>query len=168
MPIYKHRNKAILNRLETIDITEYIGKFIMLHRKDGWCLPPAFGSFQQAEELKILLNEPENTTYKSVRGLDGFYYWDKQLVDFVPSNLGDGRGYLFYFICNCCGGRVKYLYQYSYCDSPLCRTCCHLSYKTPSRRERNLSRLFRKPLISSESRYAIAQYAGITAADLPS
>ena len=169
IPTYQHKNKELLNRLEKIDITEFIRRFLILHRKKEWWLPPKISSFNQAQELKDLLNQPENTEYKSMHDLQGEPYWDRQDVDFVPSNLGEGRGFVFYFVCNGCQNRVKYLYQYSYCNTPLCRSCCHIKYKAPSRKERNLSRLLNKgePYFSSEKRYMIAKIAGITKEDIP-
>jgi hypothetical protein len=88
--------------------------------------------------MKELLDKPEYTTFKSMRDIqDGSRYWNEQKVDYTPSNLGSGRGYLFYFICNGCRRRVKYLYDYNFCHPPLCRTCCRIGYKAPTRRTKN-------------------------------
>jgi hypothetical protein len=111
------------------------------------------------------MNKPENTTYKSRRDFrDGGYFWNEQRVDFVSSNLK--RGHIFYFRCNGCARRVKYLYEYSMLMSPLCRICCRLRYEQPSRKARYLSRLIRKPYLSSEAKYALIKRAGITIQDV--
>lgn len=122
----------------------------------------------EAEHLRELLNIPENTTPKSFRDIQtGEYFWGEQRVEFVPSNLGNGRGQVWYFYCNRCGSRVKHLYEISMLSSPLCRTCCRLSYKQPKRKQRALSRLLNKPYLSSEAKYAIIKHAGITKEDVP-
>lgn len=127
-----HKNSEITNRLQRIDITDYLNKFIFSRRKEDWWWSPKLNSLKQAIEIKDLLNDPANTSYKSLRSLDGTPYWHIQLVDFISSNLGEGRGYLFYFICNGCKDRVKYLYEYSMCETPLCRQCCRLRYRKPT------------------------------------
>jgi len=131
MPLYRHPNQAILNRLERIDISQYLDTCLVEHKKTTWWLPNPVRTQNEAQLVKEFLDEPQNTKYKSARGLDGFYYWSQQKVDFVASNLG--LGFLFYFVCNGCGKRVKYLYRYSECESPLCRLCCRLKYKSPAR-----------------------------------
>jgi len=166
MTVYTHKNSEITNRLERIDISDYVRKHILfIEKNNGWSFNLA--SVHDVQQVKAILNLPENTSSKSIRSItDGEYYWHKQLVDFIPSNLG--KGYLFYFLCNKCEQRVKYLYQYSYCESPLCRTCCRLKYKAPSRKERSISRILRgRPMFSSEARYTLAMRAGITVDDLP-
>jgi hypothetical protein len=155
--------------MERLDISDYVRKYLLLIEKTkGWSFNLSLP--HDVQQLKDILNLPENTTGKSIRSVaDRTYYWNEQLVDFVPSNLGSGKGYLFYFVCNKCEKRVKYLYQYSYCNSPLCRTCCRLKYKAPSRKERSITRLLRqRPMLSSEARYTLAMRAGITKDDLPS
>lgn len=134
MCIYQHKNKEIMNRLERIDIGDYIRRFFR-DQKNKWWTSSSITSFKEAKNLKEFLNDPKNTTFKSMRDLDGLYYWDDQDVDFVPSNLGEGKGYIFYFICIGCDRRVKYLYEYNMCRAPLCRTCCRLSYRTPLRKK---------------------------------
>ena len=167
MSLNQHTNNGI-NILERIDVTEFVRKFLVINKKTEWWLPLRPNTLNEAEQVKEFLNNPKNTASKSMRDLEtGFHYWDEQKVDFVPSNLGEGRGYLFFFNCNGCNHRVKYLYQYSYCNTPLCRLCCRLKYKAPSRKERSLSRLLRRPYFSSETRFMIAKHAGIMKEDIP-
>lgn len=126
--LYNHKNKEILDRIIRIDITDYVQAFLIERKKIDW-FAPKVANWDQVSYIKEELNKPENTTYKSMRDLQGFYYWNVQKVDFVPSNLGEGRGFVFYFVCSECERRVKYLYEYSSCASPLCRICCRLKYR---------------------------------------
>ena len=86
------------------------------------------------EEAIWVLNtiNTSQSRYNSLRNIqsDG-QCW--QTWDFVPSNLG--KGFLFYFVCDGCGGRVKHLYnpdgQFRY----LCRICHGVSYPTKRQQE---------------------------------
>ncbi len=122
----------------------------------------------EALHLQELLHVSENTSSKSLRDMQtGEYFWGQQKLALVPSNLGRGKGFNWYFICNGCQKRVKYLYEQSTLRSPLCRVCCRLGYHQPNRKARTLSRLIRKPYISTETKWAIIKHAGITRADIP-
>jgi hypothetical protein len=124
---YHCQNKWIIGRIERINITDYLRIFLLklATKEKGSCnLSEKF----QAERIKGLLNIANNTAFKSIGEIEtGIPYWNEQRVDYVPSNLG--RGFLFYFICNQCGRRVKYLFEYSSIKEPVCRRCCRLSYK---------------------------------------
>jgi hypothetical protein len=77
--------------------------------------------------------------------------WTGQTVEYVPSNLGANRGTVFYFICKDCGKRVKFLFFRSYLHAPLCRRCCNLPYRQPTRPERRISRyLHRHPEVARQ------------------
>ena len=159
--------RLFINSIPRIDISEYVREFIVQTRKKEGRLLNA-NHLVDAMRMKDRLNCPESTVYKSVRDIrTGFFYWNEQGVDYVPSNLGNGRGYLFYFICNGCGHRAKHLYEYSGIHSPLCRKCCHLHYRGPTRKERDLSRWGKKPYLSSEAKYMMAKRFGITKEDIP-
>jgi hypothetical protein len=165
MTTYTHKKQAVLDRIERKNITDYIRQGIFELRRQGYYFN--LNNPQEAVRLKELLDNPLNTSFKSGRDpMDGFYYWHDQKVDFVRSNLGHDRGVLFYFICNSCKHRVKYLYEYSSCYSPICRTCCRLGYKYPVKKLRNLSRLLGKSYLSREEKRAIIRYAGITKEDM--
>lgn len=163
-----HNSRQKYNdELERINITDYVRQFILhIAKKEGRSLSASH--LGGAMHMKDLLNRPEYTSYKSVRDpKDGFFYWDEQKVDYMLSNLGRGRGYLFYFICNGCGHRVKYLYEYNLCFSPLCRVCCRLRYHTPKRKMQDISRIIRRPYLSSENKHFLVRIAGITHDDIP-
>ena len=123
--------------------------------------------FGQVEYLKKTLNESKYIPDKQFKDFaSDICYWEKQQVDFQPANLG---GYIFYFICNNCKRRVKYLFEYDSTHSPLCRKCCGLEYERPQNKSRQIIRLLHKwhdPFYSSDVRYLIAKYAGITKEDL--
>lgn len=161
--MYRHRNAE---ELERINISDYIREFLVhIRKKEGRVINA--NHLGSAMHMKELLNDPRYTAFKSVKDVDnGFSYWSEQKVDYVPSNLGRGKGYLFYFICNGCNRRVKYLYEYNLCYSPLCRTCCRLKYKAPTRKARELSRLIRKPYLSGEAKYMLIKRAGLTVQDV--
>lgn len=88
-------------------------------------------TLKEATWVLNTINTPQSR-YSSLRSIqsDGGCW---QTWDFVPSNLR--RGFLFYFVCDRCKGRVKYLYnpdgQFRY----LCRTCHGVSYPTKQQRE---------------------------------
>jgi hypothetical protein len=128
---YDHKNKEVRERFHRIDIAEYVRTFLLelarLEKKPFIKL----NSLSAMDRVKGLLNIPENTTFKSLSDIrTGFPYWEEQQVDCIGSNLG--RGYIFYFICNGCGRRSKYLYEYSMTLSPLCRVCCRITYRRKS------------------------------------
>ena len=135
--------KAMATILERIDITEYIRGCIQHIYTQNRRGKLTIRTQSEAERLKTLFNDRHNTTFKSMADIrHGRPYWDEQLVDYVPSNIGGG--YIFYFICNDCGRRVKYLYFYSYLYSPLCRKCVRLPYRQATRPERRVSRYMRR------------------------
>ena len=164
MTTYTHKKKELLNRIERLDITDYTRNGIMELERKGYRFNLSHPL--EAERLKQLLNDPQNTSFKSMRDMQGFYFWHEQKVDFVYSNLGSSKGCVFYFRCNNCNRRVKYLYEYNSCYSPICRKCCRLGYKYPNRKEQGLSRLIRKPYLSSEDKQRLIQLAGITREDI--
>lgn len=167
MTTYTHKNKGILDRVECKNITDYIKQGIFEMRRKGYYFN--LNNPQEAIRLKELLNDPQNTSFKSGRDpMDGFYYWHEQKVDFVHSNLGNDKGSVFYFICNNCNKRVKFLYEYSSLYPPICRKCCRLGYRYPNRKEKDLSRVLRKPYFSQEDKHWIIKRAGITKEDVAS
>ncbi|MGD0328497.1 MAG: hypothetical protein ABSB00_02155 [Minisyncoccia bacterium] len=158
----KNQKITVLDRK---DITDYIRTFVWHMRDRG----RIFNTRHLGEVKNMVeqINLPENTAFKSARDIHGGYlYWDRQKVEFVPSNLGPDRGYIFYFRCNGCYRRVKYLYEYSMLESPLCRICCRLQYEQPSRKARAISRAIRKPYLSGETKYMLIKRAGITMEDV--
>ncbi len=164
--MYTHHNKEIPQRMERRDITDYIRTGLLHLQQKGYRFNLSHPL--EVKRLQELLNDPRNTTFKSAKDVSsGFCYWNEQRVDFIPSNLGKEHGFIFYFLCNSCHRRVKYLYEYNLCYSPLCRTCCRLKYKAPSRKARELSRLIRKPYLSVEAKYMLIKKAGIRKEDIP-
>ena len=123
---YKHRKKGFVVGLEIKDATMYVKQMMRQvpeYRSGQFKVKTA----SDAESVLMFLNNPANTCSKSFSDiLTGTPYWNHQLISYVPSNLG--KGYIFYFICNGCLKRVKYLYQYHSTEPPTCRTCCSLDY----------------------------------------
>ena len=166
--MYSSQEKKLLPVHDRKDATDYVHAFLRhIRQTQGRIFDLRHPG--QVKYMVELMNDPKNTAFKSIRDpRDGYYYWNEQRFDYVPSNLGTGRGFIFYFICNACRRRVKYLYEYSSLESPLCRHCCHLKYEQPSRKARALSRALRKPYLSAEAKYALVRRAGITAEDVES
>jgi len=65
-------------------------------------------------------------------------------VDYIKSNL---RGFVFYFVCNRCEGRVKHLYQAEQGGQLACRACHRLWYKKKSQKGTELRRLLKNPQV---------------------
>ncbi len=156
--------KRTVDELWRISSTDYVRTGLSELERKGYRFD--FRNPLEAKRFRDMLNNPENTRFKSMRDLkEGFYFWDKQEVDFVLSNLGHERGAIFYFRCNRCRRRVKYLYESSPTYTPLCRKCCYLSYYHPTKRGRTLSKIFRKPYFSTEDKRFLIKRAGITIED---
>lgn len=125
---YDHKSKETLSRINRINITEYVKTFLLELTQLEKRRFININRSSEASRIKGLLNIPDNTTFKSIADMrSGIPYWDEQRVDYVASNLG--RGYIFYFVCNGCGRRAKYLYEYNTTLSPLCRVCCRITYR---------------------------------------
>ncbi len=132
--VYKHKNKELLNRLERINIAEYVRTFLLELAELEKKLSININKLSEASRIKGLMSIPKNTTFKSIADMrSGIPYWDKQKVDYIASNLG--KGYIFYFVCNGCGRKAKYLYEYNITLSPLCRMCCRITYRRERRRQ---------------------------------
>lgn len=102
--------------IDRIDISDYLRTF--LHDLSSLEKRPVEVK-TELDALRIhgLMNNPKNTRFKSMNNLtSGQPYWKYQEIAYVPSNLGRGRGYLFYFICYSCERRTKYLYFHSYLE----------------------------------------------------
>lgn len=120
----------------------------------------------EALHLQELLHIPENTASKTMLDMQtGEYFWGVQKLALVASNLGRGKGFVWYFICNGCRRRVKYLYEESTMRSPLCRHCCGFRYSQPSRKSRRLSRLLNKAYVSPEDKKTLIRLMGLTRED---
>lgn len=168
----KETKKTKITEVESINITDYLRTFLSeLTQMENWKeKKQRITTLADAMRIRGLLDCSQNTTFKSIADLrSGYPYWHEQKVDFLPSNLGRGKGFLFYFICNDCKKRVKYLYRQDFCLSPICRTCCRLTYKQPNRARRSVSRLLNRDSLSSEAKYILIQTLkkkGITKEDI--
>lgn len=121
------RIEDILYINRRISITEYVRVFLIdLSKREGKRVK-INGEFE-AERIKGLLNMPKNTMFKSHFDFMGNPGWYEQKVVCVPSNLPRRKTFLFYFICDACHERVKYLYEYNMLRPPLCRKCCRIVY----------------------------------------
>ena len=124
---YKHKDKWLLQHLERFDVTPFMKT--CLYDVPKYKDKRFFKVTEEceADEIRKFVSDPKNTTFKSIRDiLTGLPHWNRQDVTYVPSNI---KGYIFYFVCNECGRRAKYLYRFSMTASPLCRRCMCLDYK---------------------------------------
>lgn len=123
--------------MQRVDITDYLREFLIhLAKHDGRRVE--IRSEDDARRVLGFINVPENTRYKSIGNGDA-PIWNQQKIVCIASNLQNG--YLFYFICNGCGGRVKYLYQYYLLEPPLCRRCLRIPYPSMQYAERKRRRI---------------------------
>lgn len=171
MTIYRYPNQDqwdFTAEPDRINITDYVHTFVRAYNKK-YGVKLKTGYLGGAEYLKRLLNASQDKVAPYLEKLEGLFYWNSQRVDFVPSNLGENKGYLFYFICAYCDSRVKLLFRRKIGEQPACRTCRDIGYKpTQSRRQvRRLSRLIHKKYLHSEDKQALIKYAGITKEDIP-
>jgi len=150
--------------IDYIDIKNYLAQFL---ESSYPYARKKVADMQEAMFIRSQMNNPENTKFKSVRGLDGRPFWYEQKVDFVKSNLRGEKGVIFYFLCNACRRRAKYLYFFAFTQEPLCRICCNITYTQPNRRQRLFSRLFNKQDLSTETKHMLIKKANITKEDIP-
>lgn len=78
-----------------------------------------------AQIIKHYLNTPPTTIF--FESLNAIQVSRQEWItfDYVQSNLNNG--YIFYFVCNGCDGRVRYLYQRDY--ARMCWRCQGLKYR---------------------------------------
>lgn len=84
-----------------------------------------------------------NTTFKLMQLVGGKQEYTKPngvKLTYTKSNLG--RGFIFWFLCNLCGRRVKNLYIPPSSEVPACRECHRLVYERQN--DSKLVRGFRK------------------------
>lgn len=162
--MYRNNKRKLHTDVERINISDYMRGFVCeLSQKEN--SPVKITRPFEAERIKGLMNISANTTFKSIADFrSGIPFWDEQKVDFVPSNLG--KGFIFYFLCNNCGKRVKNLYFPSMVEEPLCMRCCRLQYKQPRRKQRVLSELLGRNYLSTEHKYMAMKKLGITRDDI--
>ncbi len=165
--MYRNTNKnQEVDSHERYDIRHYVTLFILeLERLEE--RPITMNKPSEVSRIKDLLNISRGTTFKSPLDFRSReLYWNSQSIDFRYSNLGKNKGAIFYFLCNGCGKRVRYLYSSSLLCEPRCRRCCRIPYRQPNRKVRGLSRLIRKDYLSSEAKYMLMKRAGIDRNDI--
>lgn len=130
--MYKSPKKPSLQVTDHVTITDFVREFLHLLAKcEGG--PIKLNNEIDITRVRALINDPAFTTFKSPMRLDANCpYWNEQEIVTMPSNLGPEKGCLFYFVCNRCGRRTKFLFFYSILESPICRQCCRLPYKQMS------------------------------------
>jgi len=97
------------------------------------------------QDVKDLISEIEGGTTFNLKQQNGvnteFTEPNKVKLTYTKSNLD--KGYVFWFICNICGRRVKYLYFPPNSTVLACRNCHRLTYdkQNESKRLRPFRRL---------------------------
>jgi len=136
---YEKRKAEIIER---ISAQEYMWRY-----SHGLSSREAYESTVRVSSSSLMIQFPKGASIVGSHNLTdatGELCWKGQVVENVPSNLGRNRGIIWYFICNECLNRVMYLYFDNYFRIPLCRRCCKLPYRQPTRTERKASRFFRR------------------------
>ena len=119
-----------------IDISNYVRDFLLELSKSKH-QRIKINTELDVSQIKALMNDPRNTKFKSTNDFrDGEPLWKYQEVEYIPSNLGRDKGFLFYFVCTSCGLRAKYLFFYNSLKPPICRFCCRLPYRQATYQER--------------------------------
>jgi hypothetical protein len=143
MNTYEKRTATILER---ISAKEYMWRY-----HHGEATNEAYNSTVRLPGSAMLIQWPKggrNVGSHNLMDATGELCWKDQIVESVSSNLGRGKGAIWYFVCKDCSKRVKHLYFDNYLRAPLCRRCCKLPYRQPTRPERKISRyLTRHPEI---------------------
>lgn len=120
----------------------------------------------EAMIIRQQINTPNNPQFRNIEFVDGRPRWGDQKVDYVKSNLAGDRGAVFYFRCNNCHGRAKYLYFFLFRHNPICRICSGLKYYQANRRKRSFTRALNRKYLSAETKYALMKKANITREDI--
>ncbi len=100
-------------------------------------------NFNNEQDVKDLISEIESGTTFNLRQGNGtgtnFTEQNKVKLTYSKSNLG--KGFVFWFICNICSRRVKYLYFPPNSTVLACRNCHRLTYnkQNESKKVRNFS-----------------------------
>jgi hypothetical protein len=64
-------------------------------------------------------------------------------LDHLPSNLGPGKGFIFFFLCPSCSRRSRYLYATAFNYKMMCRKCHRLGYKKQRRSDKRIMALLK-------------------------
>jgi len=110
---------------ESIESTSVIRAFTREYNdrfQGQWLQGCKVGHKQEAEWILSIINEYQPARYMSLLDIET---GEKQQFTYIASNL---RGYIFYFLCNGCDKKVKYLYRPERRWRFLCRSCHKLSY----------------------------------------
>jgi hypothetical protein len=88
-------------------------------------------------ETRLNLKQEINNNYEYTKP-------NKVRLTYTKSNLG--RGFVFWFVCQVCGRRVRYLYIPPNSEVSACRQCHRLAYErqNESKRFRDLSSLYKR------------------------
>jgi|GEM_PF-1306513 hypothetical protein len=132
---YEKRKEEILDRISAQDY--------MWRLQHGMVSRKAAESMVRVSSNSFVIHWPKDSSNVGLHNLSdvsGELCWKGQIVEYVSSNLGRNRGIIWYFICKDCLRRVKYLYCDNYFCAPICRRCCKLPYRQPTRPERKISR----------------------------
>lgn len=154
--------KTNIRAIDRIQIEDFLSHFLQMSGPFG----VKMRNRGEADVIREQINLQNNPQFWHIKSIDGHSYWSNQKVDFVESNLGAERGVIFYFLCNSCNRRTKYLYFLSYTREPLCRICYNLKYNQPNRKTRSLSRILHKPFPSTEDKYKIMKKIDPTKEDI--
>lgn len=95
--------------------------------------------------IKKVESESTINLKQEVNGKIEFTEQNKVKMTYTRSNLG--KGFIFWFICEVCGRKVRYLYIPPNSQVSACRACHRLAYdcQNDNKRSRGLNRLLNNP-----------------------
>ena len=93
--------------------------------------------------LKRIETESNINLKQEIKGKIEFTKSNEVKLTYTKSNLG--RGFVFWFICQVCGRKVRYLYIPPNSQITACRICHRLAYdkQNDNKRIRSFNKLFR-------------------------
>jgi hypothetical protein len=98
------------------------------------------------QDVKDLISEIESGTTFNLKQQNGSDndYTEPNMVKLTHSKSNLGKGFIFWFICNLCSKRVKFLYFPPNSTVLACRNCHRLTYnkQNESKKYRPFRRLF--------------------------
>lgn len=115
--------RPIIENSQTISVVNFI-RYILIKADDK-----TIKTEERAQKIADLINEGSLTVNmkQEIAGKIDVSEENKVKVTYSRSNLG--KGFVFWFVCNICGRKTRYLYFPAYSEVLACRQCHRLSYK---------------------------------------
>jgi len=115
-------NTPKINKALRLNASTYIRNYLLNNSEQsrGWDL-------NEERTVKEIIRHIEATIGVNLKNNEGDLTEPNKIkLTYTKSNLG--KGFVFWFVCNICGRRVKYLYFPSSSSILACRRCHKLTY----------------------------------------